>query len=116
MKKELPKVIAFEIEGEDLKDVFRKSLGHVMGEERANKFVEENYNKIIDNFYKGSKRIGGAYLVDLGDFCVEYYRETHRYPEITYCISISLEIDKYAVVTLTFKKVTIIKKEDDKSE
>lgn len=112
----MPEVIAFEIEGENLKDVFKKSLGHVMGEPRANKFIEENYDKIIDNFYKGSKRIGGAYFVDLGDFCVEYYRETHRYPEITYCLSISLEIDKYAVVTFTFEKVTIIKKEDDKNE
>ena len=87
-----------------------------MGGPRANKFIEENYNKIIDNFYKGSKRIGGAHFVDLGDFCVEYYRETHRYDENTYCLTISLEIDKYAVITFTFEKVTIIKKEDDKNE
>ena len=116
MKKELSSVVAFEIEGKDLKDVFRKSLGNVMGKARADKFIEENYSKIIDNFYKGSKRIGGAYFVDLGDFCVEYYRETHRYDEGTYCISISLEIDKYAAITFTFEKVTIIKKEDDKDE
>lgn len=106
MNNELSKVISFKLEGEDLKDVFRKSLGHVIGKERSDKFIEENYNIIIDNFYKGSKRIGGTYIVDLGDFYIEYYKETHR-EEDTYCISISMEIDKYASITLMFEKVTI---------